>query len=239
MIDALSQIDFLASANGSVWHRASALGKLGLMGGLVLLAVFTPSLRLLFAVHLVAWLLAGTSRVPLRLLAGAAGYPLFFSVLFAAATWDGTWEAPLRLVLRPLTASLGAVWLVSTTPYPDLFAPLSRILPRRVADGLFITYRALFDLIGRAERLWRSLRIRGATSVPPRQRLTVAGEGLATLVLYGFERSQRLYATMMLRGHSGRICGCRHYAEMSRADWLVAGVGALVAAAALAWWRVR
>ena len=87
--------------------------------------------------------------------------------------------------------------------------------------------------------MWRSLRIRGATSVPPRQRLTVAGEGLATLVLYGFERSQRLYATMMLRGHSGRICGCRHYAEMSRADWLVAGVGALVAAAALAWWRVR
>ena len=239
MIDALSQIDFLASANGSVWHRASALGKLGLMGGLVLLAVFTPSLRLLFAVHLVAWLLAGTSRVPLRLLAAAAGYPLFFSVLFAAATWDGTWEAPLRLVLRPLTASLGAVWLVSTTPYPDLFAPLSRILPRRVADGLFITYRALFDLIGRAERLWRSLRIRGATSVPPRQRLTVAGEGLASLVLYGFELSQRLYATMMLRGHSGGICGCRHYAEMSRADWLVAGVGALVAAAALAWWRVR
>jgi energy-coupling factor transporter transmembrane protein EcfT len=239
MIHALSQIDFLASANGSVWHRASALGKLVLMGGLVLLTVFAPSLRLLFTVHLVAWLLALTSRVPLRLLAVAASYPLFFSLLFAAATWDGTWEAPLRLVLRPLTASLGAVWLVSTTPYPDLFAPLSRILPRRVADGLFVTYRALFDLMGRAECVWRSLRIRGGASVPARQRLTLAGEGLATLVLYGFERSQRLYATMMLRGHSGRICGCRHYADVSRADWLVAGVGGLMGAAALAWWRTR
>jgi energy-coupling factor transporter transmembrane protein EcfT len=84
--------------------------------------------------------------------------------------------------------------------------------------------------------LWRSLRIRGATSVPPRQRLTVAGEGLATLVLYGFERSQRLYATMLLRGHTGRICGCRHYAELGRADLVVLGVAVLFVAAVLGLW---
>jgi hypothetical protein len=58
------------------------------------------------------------------------------------------------------------------------------------------------------------------------------------MVLYGFERSQRLYATMLLRGHSGRICGCRHWAETSRADLLVAAAGVVVVAGAVLLWRM-
>ena len=51
-----------------------------------------------------------------------------------------------ELRLRPVIASLVALWLVGTTPYPDLFAPLSRVLPRALGDGLFLTYRAVFAL---------------------------------------------------------------------------------------------
>ena len=233
----ISQIDYLASAGTTPWHRASALSKLLLAAGLVGLAVFSPSLALLAALQLVAWTLALTSRLPGRLVAAAAGYPLFFSTLFILASWDGSWQTPARLLLRPLTASLSMVWLVGTTPYPDLFAPLSRMLPRPVADGLFLTYRALFDLLGRAEQMWRALRLRGGTSGPARRRLTLAGESLGTLVLYGFERSERLYATMMLRGHEGRICGCRHFAESTRADLLVSLAGAVVVGTAALLWR--
>src|SRR5207249_3176794 len=101
-------------------------------------------------------------------------------------------------------------------------APLSRVLPRGAGDGLFLTYRALFALLARSERLWRAFRLRGGLTGPARRRLMLAGEGLGTLVVHGFERSQRLYATMLLRGHSGRVCGCRHYAEWSPADlWVV------------------
>ena len=92
---------------------------------------------------------------------------------------------------------LAALWLVGTTPYPDLFAPISRVLPRSVGDGLFLTYRALFELRARADRLWRAhSAARRRVERPPRRRLTLAGEGLGTLVLHGFERSQRLYAAM-------------------------------------------
>lgn len=237
MIHTLSRIDLYASAGRTPWHRASALAKLILGAGLVLLAVFAPGLRLLVALHVLAWLLALSSRLPARLVLGAAGYPLAFSLLFVVARWDGTWRTPALLLLRPLTASLAAVWLVGTTPYPDLFAPLSRVLPRPIADGLFLTYRALFELIARLERLLRALRLRGGGVGPARRRLTVAGEGLGTLVLYGFERGQRMAATMALRGHSGRICGCRHWAEPSPSDALVATAGALAAAAAIVLWR--
>ena len=236
MIGTLAQIDYLASAGRTPWHRASALGKLLLALAILIVAVFAPGLRLLLAVHLLTWSLALTSRLPARLIATAAGYPLLFSALFIASQWDGTWQTPVRLLLRPLTASLAAVWLVGTTPYPDLFAPLSRVLPRSAGDGLFLTYRALFALLARSERLWRALRLRGGLTGPARRRLALAGGGLGTLVVHGFERSQRLYSTMLLRGHSGRICGCRHYAEWSRADLWVALAATVLAGLSVWLW---
>ena len=237
MIGALAQIDFLASTGVTPWHRATALGKLLLVAGILALAVFAPSLRLLVAVHALVWALALSGRLPARLIVAAVGYPLLFAVLFVASRWDATWQTPLRLVMRPLTASLAAVWLVSTTPFPDLFAPLSRVLPRGAGDGLFLTYRALFALLARGERLWRAVRLRGGLSGPARRRLALAGEGLGTLVIHGFERSQRLYSAMLLRGHSGRICGCRHYVEWSRADLWVALAATVLGAASVWLWR--
>jgi cobalt/nickel transport system permease protein len=239
VINTLAQIDYLASAGTTSWHRASALSKLLLASLLVLLAVFARSVTLLAALYALVWLLALTSRLPLRLALAASGYPVLFSLLFLILRWDGTLETPLRLLLRPLTASLAAVWLVGTTPYPDLFAPISRLLPRSVGDGLFLTYRALFELMGRTAGLWRALRLRGGARGPAGRRLSLAGEGFGTMVLYGFERSQRLYAVMLLRGHSGRVCGCRHYAEWNRADLLVAAVGVLAAVGAAMLWRTR
>ena len=233
----IGRVDYLASAGASPWHRASALSKLVLAVALVSLTVGARSIPLLVTLHAIAWLLVLTSRVPLRVAALVASYPLVVASLFVVATWGGPWTASLRLLVRPVTASLAVLWLIATTPYPDLFAPLSRILPGSVADSLFITYRALFDLLGRLERLWQSLRIRGGAGGPPVRRLAVAGEGLATLVVYSFERSQRIYSTMLLRGHSGRICGCRHYAEFGPADLLVLAVAAGVAVAAVMLWR--
>ncbi len=238
MIDTFGGVDLLATAGRSPWHRASALAKLLFASALVLLVVFAPSLRLLAVLYAAAWVLVLTAGTPLRLALAASGYPVAFSLLFVLARWDGTPDTPLRLLLRPLTAALAAVWLVGTTPYPDLFAPLARILPRSVGDGLFLTYRALFELMGRTRGLLRALRLRGGATGPARRRLTVAGEGFAATVLYGFERSQRLYATMTLRGHSGRVCGCRHYADLSRADLWVAAAAVAVAVAAALMWRM-
>jgi len=108
----------------------------------------------------------------------------------------------------------------------------------RAGDGLFLTYRALFALLVRSERLWRALRLRGGLSGSTRRQLALAGEGLGTLVVHGFERSQRLYSAMLLRGHSGRICGCRHYAEWSRADLWVLLAATVLAGLAVRLWRV-
>lgn len=237
MINTLAQVDFFASSGRSAWHRASARSKLLLAALAIGLAIAAPTVALQVTLYAGALLLLLTSGVGARLALAAAGYPLPFVLLFIALRWDGTLATALTLALRPLTATLVTVWLVATTPYPDLFAPISRVLPRALGDGLFLTYRALFTFLARSERLFRAIHLRGGDRLPARRRLTLAGEGIGTLVLHGFERSERLHATMRLRGYDGRVCGCRHWAEWTRADLLVAGVALMLAGAAIALWR--
>lgn len=239
MISLLAQLDYRASAGRTVWHRAGAGSKLGLAAATLAAAIAAPGLVTLGAVHAFAWLLAASSGLPLRLVAAAAAYPVAFSLLVVIGRWDGTWQTPLLIALRPVTASLVAAWLVGTTPYPDVFAPISRVLPRQAGDGLFLTYRALFALLARADRLWNALRLRGGMVGPARRRFAHAGEGLGVLVIHGFERSRRLYETMLLRGHSGRVCGCRHWAEVGRADLAVLAAALALGAIAFGTWRLR
>lgn len=237
MTSLLGRIDHHASAGNTAWHRASALGKLVVAFGTIGVAIASPSLLLLLALHAVAWLLVVSSRLPARVALLAAMYPLPFLGLFLISRWDGTAVTPLVLLLRPLTATLMIAWLVGTTPYPDLFAPLSRLLPRQTGDGLFLTYRALFALLSRSERLSQAMRLRGGRSGSVRRRLALAGEGMGTLAVHSFDRSQKLYAAMLLRGHSGRICGCRHFAHHSSADLLSLAVAGVVAVSAALLWR--
>lgn len=233
----IGQVDLIASAGRTPWHRASALSKMLLALALIVAAIALGP-RELVLVHGVAWLLVLTSRIPARLVIAALTYPAIFSLLFLVLTWNGRpWDQ--LWLLRPPTAGLVAVWLVATTPYPDLFAPISRVLPPALGDALFLSYRTLFVLVDGVERLMRAMRFRGGSGGGPLQRWGATGEGLGTLLLHGFERGERLYATMLLRGHAGRICGCRHWLEWTRDDLWVLAVFVLFASAlvTLGWVR--
>ena len=239
MINTFAQIDYLASAGRSPWHRASALAKLLLAALYVTIAVSTPSWGALAVLLATALVLCATAQVPGRLMLAAATTPMLFSAIFVLAHFRTDWDEPLILFARPMVASLTAVWLVSTTPYPDLFAPLSRVLPRSVGDSLFLTYRAVFALLARVERMWTALRLRGAMARPVNQRFPLMGEAVGTVVLSGFDRSQRLYQAMQLRGHSGRVCGCRHYLELTRDDFWVLVAAAWGCASSALLWHLR
>lgn len=231
MINTLAQIDYIASAGRTPWHRASAITKLACALSLIGLAVFTSAWGALALFLVTALGLVLSARLPLRLVLVAASSPFLFSAIFVLARWHGDVHELAALVLRPIIASLAALWLVGTTPYPDLFAPLSRVLPRVVGDSLFLTYRAVFTLLARVERLSKALFLRGAMGGPLRRKAALMGEAIGTVVLYGFERSERMYQVMHLRGHSGRICGCRHWLELRREDaWVFVTFAWIVAA---------
>jgi cobalt/nickel transport system permease protein len=234
MTSDIALVDLWASSVRSPWHRASALAKMAFVGAMLFAAIGSTDPRVLAGLVGLAVVCLASARVPLGPALLLALYPLLFSSLFVLSRWDGTWQTPVLLLLRALASSLTAVLLVATKPYPDLFAPIARVTPRLVGDGLFLTYRAFFGLLHRAERMWTALRLRGGLTGRglPRD-FRHAGEGLGQLVLHSYDRSQRLYAVMQIRGHSGRVCGCRHWADFSAADLLPVGLGALVVVLAL------
>jgi cobalt/nickel transport system permease protein len=222
----LALVDTWASAGNSPWHRASALSKMAFVALVLSAILMSGSPAFLGGLYVALCVLIVLARVPLGPAMLLSLYPVLFSSLYLLSRWDGTWTTPALLLLRSLSSSLLAVLLVSTTPYPDLFAPIARVTPRLVGDGLFLTYRAFFGLMARADRMWTALRLRGGLSGRglPRDFKTV-GEGLGQLVIHSYDRSQRLYAIMHIRGHSGRVCGCRHWAEFSAFDLVPLALG--------------
>jgi len=226
-------VDYWASSGRSAWHRASAGAKIVLVLALIFSAVFSNSVLFLALAYALVWILVLVSGLPIVPVIGLAIYPALFTLVFIASRWDGTWTTPTIYLLRALCAGLAAVWLVGTTPYPDLFAPISRLVPRFVGDALFLSYRAFFTLAHKLVRLSVALRLRGGWGKGGMmRRLTNLGQGLGTLVLFSFERSQRVYAIMELRGHSGRVCGCRHWSTHTQVDWVPVALAGLVIAGA-------
>lgn len=240
MTSPLAQVDDWASRGTSLWHRASALAKFA-FAALVLFTILTTQAPLgLAAIYLGLVALVALARVPLGPAIALGLYPVLFSLVFVVSRWDGTWQTPAMFLLRALASSQLAVLLVATTPYPDLFAPVSRVLPRLVGDGLFLTYRAFFQLERMGRQLWTAFRLRGGlTGRGLPKDLRHAGEGLGQLVIHSFDRSQRLYSVMQLRGHSGRVCGCRHWADFAPVDWVPIALGVATLALGLVLGRTR
>jgi len=237
----LAMVDYWASSGKSAWHQASAGAKLLLTAVIIGSAVFSYSLPFLAGLYCGIWLLVLWARLPLGRVIVLSIYPALFSLLFIVSRLDGTWITPLVYLLRALTAGLVAIWLVGTTQYPDIFAPISRLVPRLVGDTLFLSYRAFFTLVDKLFHLAAALRLRGGFGRAGLNRqLRNLGAGLGTLVLFSVERSQRVYAVMAVRGHSGRVCGCRHWASGTRFDIVVILIALAVVASAV-WsggWRL-
>ncbi len=211
MSNDLSRVDLWASSGHSVWHRASALSKILFVIVMLGVVLFSHSVTFVATVYAAVCVMVVLAGVPLGPAILLALYPVLFSSLYLLSRWDGSWTLPALLLLR------------------------SRVMPRLVGDGLFLTYRAFFLLVARADRMWAASKLRGGLSgrgLP--KDLGFAGEGLGQLVIHSYDRSHRLYAVMQLRGHSGRVCGCRHWAEFGWPDLVPLSLAGL--ALAMRWW---
>ena len=114
----------------------------------------------------IACLLVGVGaamRLPMRLLLGLAAYPALFAALFALAAAADPLTGAL-VISKAVAAALAAVLLMLTTPYPQVFAPLQRVLPRVVGDALLMTYRSLFLLLDKFADVLVAVRIRSGLS---------------------------------------------------------------------------
>ena len=228
-------IDYWANKGDTALHRASAPSKVAAVTLIVGSVVVTDSFFVLLTIYLLVAAAIVSARLPALKIAGIAAYPAIFALIFAASRWDGSILNLAVLVLRSLTAALTMLMLITTTPYPEVFATFYRFLPRAVGDGLFLTYRSLFLMLGFMGNIWIALRLRGGlTRGRFVQNVVNLSDAVGLLVLRALRLSQRFYDVMRVRGYAGRIVARRRRRELSRYDLYPLGLGAFLAGLAVA-----
>lgn len=231
----IGSVDYWATSGHSLYHGASAPSKLVSSLLIVAAAMLTRDVVILIAIYLAGLSAVIAARLPARQLMVLAAYPAIFSTLFVISQWDGTLVRPAIIILRAMDSALAMLLLITTTPYPQVFATLRFLLPRVVLDGLFLTYRSLFLLLDVAGDLLVALRLRGGLvwRNPIRSAANI-GYGLGPLLLRALALSQRFYDAMRLRGYTGQLVSGRDWYRLRPADALPVGLGLVLLAVGLA-----
>jgi energy-coupling factor transporter transmembrane protein EcfT len=121
------------------------------------------------------------------------------SALFALTRLGTTWESAVVIVEKGAITSLALLLLVASTPAIELFQTVRRVMPRTLAEILFLGYRSIFLLVGRALAAREAVRLRSAQLPFPAQLKRNALVG-ALAVLRASELASEQYAAMRLRG---------------------------------------
>lgn len=231
----ITRIDSSATLGTSPLHRASAAAKLIAFALIVLSVVTTTNLLVVIGAMLALLGVAVSMRLPMRLLMGLAAYPGLFAALFALAAGSPPLVAAL-VVAKAVAAALAAVTLMLTTPYPQVFAPVQRVLPGPLGDILLMTYRSLFLLLEKFGHMLTAARLRaGLSGRDPVRSARLVVQALGGVLLYSLDLSQRTYDVMQLRGYEGRLVVGKRARQTPLIDAAAVAFGSAVAATAIVW----
>ncbi len=138
-------------------------------------------------------------------------------------TYEGAWTF-LNIIVKSSLSILLLVIASSTTTFSDFLSGLDLFrLPRLLVMLMSFMYRYIFVLLDEAKRLMRarSLRYFGSRY---REQFRVVGYMVGVLFIRTFERAERIYSAMILRGFSGEMRSIKRF-RFSSLDFLfIAGI---------------
>lgn len=138
-------------------------------------------------------------------------------------TYEGAWTF-LSIIVKSSLSILLLVIVSWTTAFPDFLSGLNQLrLPRLLVMLMSFMCRYLFVLFDEAKRLIRarSLRYFGSRH---REQFRVVGYMAGVLFIRTFERAERMYRAMILRGFRGEMRSINRF-RFSALDFLfLAGI---------------
>lgn len=202
----LAEIDYISNNGRSLLHRCNIFTKFILVLSLLVSFLITNSFEKLLGLISVVIILFIIGKVPFKKIAHLSIYPVFFSLIFAFIISRQSWVMGVVIILRALGAALTMLFLITTTPYVDVFAFLSLFMPSLLVDIFIFTYRSFFILIEKVENLLKNIRLKGGYSpINIIKNLKNIAGAMGVLIIHSFEMSERMYKIYTLRGYNGRI----------------------------------
>lgn len=212
-------IDNLAYNRDSFFHKASVSSKLLFVTFMISTVVISRNpLILLFSLMVVISIIF-FSGLPVRKLLPFAGYALFFSAIFAFASFQGSLIVPITIILKALLASISLILLVSTTPYIEIFSAFKLFMPSSLVDIMFVTYRSFFILLEFTSRFFTAVKIRGGYSkLSLIKNLRSISRMMAHTFVHAWEMSERMENIMTIRGYESGLLGKSRIGNPSKYD---------------------
>jgi len=216
------------SERDSFLHRLDPRAKIVALLGFIVLMVLTPPTEFVIWVQygMVIMALIALSRLPLVFIlkrallvipfvlmitifipflkSGRTAFTLDLHLAHLRVTYEGLiicWNVLVKSVSSVLLLTL----LISTTRFSALLKGLEYLkVPRVLIILVSFMYRYLFVLIDEAEHMQRARTARWFGGYIFRQ-IRVIGNMVALLFIRTYERSERIYTSMLARGFDGRI----------------------------------
>jgi cobalt/nickel transport system permease protein len=231
----ITVVDRSATSGTTALHTAAPGSKFVAFACLLAAVVINANLFVVLAIALMMLAALVALRLPARQMLPLAFYPALFAAVFAFASAPDVLTAAL-IIVKAVTGALGAVMLMFTTPYPQVFALVQRVTPSLVGDTLLMTYRALFLLADKLSHLTRAVRLRSGVALnQPLRAARASSRALGGLILYSLDLSQREYDVLLLRGYEGRLRVTPQRSTSRPADVATVSAGVLALVAAIIW----
>ena len=212
-------LDEYAHLESPVHHWEPRHKLIGLMV-LIFALSFVRDLRLLPAMVGVTLLLYVLSGLPWSFLVSRLRYPGFF-ILLLAVLLPLTSGSDVLLTIGPLAIrregcqavllivtrfgsilTIGLV-LFGTAPFLTSVKAMRALgLPSVITDMILLAYRYLFEIGGDLMQMRTAMRLRGFHAHrPDRQAVNILGALVGSLLVRSYERAERIYKAMRLRGY--------------------------------------
>jgi cobalt/nickel transport system permease protein len=197
------------------------------LGALIFAFAFVEDMRLLPAMLAITGMLYGCSHLPLSFLLSRLRYPGFFllGIILLLPFLSGTtiiWQwgmlslrqegclAVILIVSRFLSIITLGLILLNTAPFLTTVRSMRSLgLPALLADMTLLTYRYLHEIADNLATMQTAMRLRGFGKqkssglpfLPNLRNLNLLASLAGTLIIRSYERSERLYKAMRLRGY--------------------------------------
>jgi len=132
----------------------------------------------------------------------------------------------VSILVRSWLSVQMAIMLVATARFPDIVHALEHLrVPSILTTIIAFLYRYLFVLVDEVFRLLRAREARSAAAAGARSggsvswRARVAGNMAGQLFLRSYERSDRVYNSMLARGYDGHLMTMNPH-ELRRVDYI-------------------
>jgi len=235
----LSAIDQMAGNGNSIFHHAGVPYKLLMVLALLIGIIGADNviqLGILIGVVIIMFII---TRVHAKEIIHLLIYPAFFSSLFALFKFQESLASGFIVIMKGTGAALTTLFLLSTTPWIEIFAFLSAYLPGLLVDIFMFTYRSFFILIDSLENLLRSIRLRGGYhSFNPLMSIKNMASVVGLVILNSFEMSERMYKIYQLRGYTGGIPVVRDWWKVTYTDGIVIVLSLLIVFGTVIMWRL-